>query len=102
MRRSPLCPDIQAAVTMHNRPILAISCFSCHPLHLERGRRPRIHKGPENSFLNNRDCSSLKMVTKSVEKAAMKKDWKDKARDRVGADSLSAFFEALRRAVKSL
>ena len=55
-----------------------------------RGRRPRIHKGSENSFLNNSACSSLKMATKSVAKAAMKRDWKDKARDRVGAVSLSA------------
>ena len=90
MRRSSWCPDIQAAVTMHNRPILAISCFSSHLLHLERGWRPRIHKGSENSFLNNRECSSLKMATKSVAKAAMKKDWKDKARDKVGAVSLSS------------
>ena len=64
--------DSQAAVTSDH--ILAISCFSSHPLHLERGRRPRIHRGSENSFLNNRECSSLKMATKSVEKAAMKKD----------------------------
>ena len=90
MRRSSWYPDIQAAVTMHKRPILAISSFSSHPLHSERGRRPRIHKGSENSFLNNSACSSLKMATKSVAKAAMKKDWKDKARDRVGAVSLSA------------
>ena len=90
MRRSSWCPDIQARVTMHNRPILAISCFSSHLLHLERGRRPRIHKGSENSFLNNSACSSLKMATKSVAKAAMKRDWKDKARGRVGAVSLSA------------
>ena len=90
MRCSSWCPDIQARVTMHNRPILAISCFSSHLLHLERGRRPRIHKGSENSFLNNSACSSLKMATKSVAKAAMKRDWKDKARDRVGAVSLSA------------
>ena len=121
MRRSSWYPDIQAAVTMHKRPILAISSFSSHPLHSERGRRPRIHKGSENSFLNNSACSSLKMATKSVAKAAMKKDWKDKARDRVGAVSLSAdtpslynslqimlpfffftFFEALWRAVKNL
>ena len=59
---------------MQERPILAISCFSSHLLHLARGRRPRIHKSSENSFLNNRERSSLKMVTKSVEKAAMKKD----------------------------
>ena len=90
MRRSSWCPDIQAAVTMHKRPILAISSFSSHPLHSERGRRPRIHRGTENSFLNNSACSSLKMATKSVAKAAMKRDWKDKARDRVGAVSLSA------------
>ena len=90
MRRSSWCPDIQPAVTMHKRPILAISSFSSHPLHSERGRRPRIHKGSENSFLNNSACSSLKMATKSVAKAAMKRDWKDKARDRVGAVSLSA------------
>ena len=114
-------PRYSSSVTMHNRPILAISCFSSHPLHLERGRRPRIHKGSKNSFLNNRECSSLKMATKCVERAAMKKDWKDKARDRVGAVSLSAdtlswynslqimltfffftFFEALRLAVKSI
>ena len=68
---------------MQERPILAISCFSSHLLHLARGRRPRIHKGSENSFLNNRERSSLKIATKSVEKAAMKKDWKDKARERV-------------------
>ena len=90
MRRSSWCPDIQAAVTMHNRPILASSCFSSHLLHSERGRRPRKHKGSENSFLSNSACSSLKMATKSVAKAVMKKDWKDKARDRVGAVSLSA------------
>ena len=59
---------------MQKRPILAISCFSSHPLHLERGRRPRIYRGSGNSFLNNRECSSLKMATKSVEKSAMKKD----------------------------
>ena len=56
------------------QPNLAITCFSSHPLHLERGRRPRIHRGSENSFLNNRERSSLKMAIKSVEKAAMKKD----------------------------
>ena len=59
---------------MQERPILAISCFSSHLLHLAPGRRPRIHKGSENSFLNNRERSSLKIATKSVEKAAMKKD----------------------------
>ena len=90
MRRSSWCPDIQPAVTMHKRPILAISSFSSHPLHSERGRRPRIHKGSENSFLNNSACSWLKIATKSVAKAAMKRDGKDKARDRVGAVSLSA------------
>ena len=59
---------------MHNRPILAISSFSSHPLHSERGLRPHIHKGTENSFLNNSACSSLKMATKSVAEAAMKRD----------------------------
>ena len=83
-------PRYSSSAYNAKRPVLAISCFSSHPLHLERGRRPRIHKGPESSFLNNRECSSLKMATKSVEKVAMKTDRKGKARDRVGAVSLSA------------
>ena len=68
-----LMPRYSRRGYMYKRPILAISCFSSHPLHLERGRRPCIHRGSENSFLNNRECSSLKMATKSIEKAAMKK-----------------------------
>ena len=90
MRRSSWCPDIQPAVTMHKRPILAISSFLFSSVAF-RARSASAHtQGFWNSFLNNSACSSLKMATKSVAKAAMKRDWKDKARDRVGAVSLSA------------